>query len=330
MGAQRVIDSWGSAGLRHAGAQYVVDRDGTIFQAVDPDLATVHVNVFKTLPGINNDNSIGIEMCHAGHQNYPREQRDAVIKLVAYLQERYKVQDANIVTHRYAQRGDHTDPVNFDFDEFLAEKDHFRNQAIAYKVNHVQEDSAKWNVPAVEETVTTTTTTTTTTPAQIVVPSQSPIRAITPHPAPPPVSRQNPNRADLRGPIEMDPALLENLSGDKSHYDNSSVAPIVVPTNPQRPSVPPPVMMPVAPTPNATPIPQSTDIRTPVQPTIIRSAFPAAQPTLVPAPAPTIMQPVPIMSVPARPVPAPAVRRTAPAPMPGTTDQSDQLNMFIR
>jgi hypothetical protein len=60
--AMNVINGWNSAGRRHPGAQYVVDRDGTIYQAVDPDLGTVHINIFKTLPGINNDNSIGIEM----------------------------------------------------------------------------------------------------------------------------------------------------------------------------------------------------------------------------------------------------------------------------
>jgi hypothetical protein len=48
--ATHVIEGWSSMGMRHPGAQYVVDRDGTIYQAVDPDLATVHVNIFKTLP----------------------------------------------------------------------------------------------------------------------------------------------------------------------------------------------------------------------------------------------------------------------------------------
>ncbi len=71
VGAKTIIDGWSHGGRRHAGAHYVVDRDGTIYQAVDPDLATVHVNIFKTLPGINNDNSIGIEMCHQGGQDYP-------------------------------------------------------------------------------------------------------------------------------------------------------------------------------------------------------------------------------------------------------------------
>lgn len=140
--APRVIESWGSGGRRHAGAQYVIDRDGTIYQAVDPDLATVHINIFKTLPGINNDNSIGIEMCHTGHQEYPEAQRQSAIKLVTYLQDRYKIADANIMTHRYVQQGDHTDPVAFDWDKFLADKNSFHNRAIALKANKLNAEAS--------------------------------------------------------------------------------------------------------------------------------------------------------------------------------------------
>jgi len=140
----RVIESWSSMGIRHPGAQYVVDRDGTIYQAVDPELATVHVNIFKTLPGINNDNSIGIEMNHTGSQNYPQVQLDAVIKLVGYLKHRYNIDEGNIITHRYAQQGDHTDPVNFDWDGFLATVNSFHNQAIAYRSNHIKDDARMW------------------------------------------------------------------------------------------------------------------------------------------------------------------------------------------
>ncbi len=142
--AVRVIESWSSMGIRHPGAQYVVERDGTIYQAVDPDLATVHVNIFKTLPGINNDNSIGIEMNHTGSQDYPPAMMNSVIKLVAYLQNRYNVQDGNIITHRYAQQGDHTDPVHFDWEGFLATKNGFKNQAIAYRSGRIKDEARSW------------------------------------------------------------------------------------------------------------------------------------------------------------------------------------------
>lgn len=130
---KNVINGWNSMGRRHPGAQYVVDRDGVIYQALDPALASVHVNIFKTLPGINNDNTIGIEMNHTGRQDYPAAQRQAVMRLVVYLQNRFRVSNENIITHRYAQQGDHTDPVNFDTEYFLSLKDDFRNRSLALK-----------------------------------------------------------------------------------------------------------------------------------------------------------------------------------------------------
>ncbi|HEY9871392.1 MAG TPA: peptidoglycan recognition family protein [Candidatus Obscuribacterales bacterium] len=144
LNAKRVIDSWSSMGRRHPGAQYVVERDGTIYQAVDPDLGTVHLNIFKTLPGINNDNSIGIEMVHTGRQTYTAEQRASVIRLVHYLQDRYHVSDDNVITHRYAQQGDHTDPVGFDWDGFLKEKTRFRTLAFAARLQKMSDDAEKW------------------------------------------------------------------------------------------------------------------------------------------------------------------------------------------
>jgi hypothetical protein len=71
-----------------------------------------------------------------------------VVKLVSYLQERYKVPDANVITHRYAQQGDHTDPVNFDWDGFIASKNSFRNRAIAYKVRKIKDDVKDWSSTA--------------------------------------------------------------------------------------------------------------------------------------------------------------------------------------
>jgi hypothetical protein len=234
--APRVIDSWGSMGRRHAGAQYVVDRDGTIYQAVDPDLATVHINIFKTLPGINNDNSIGIEMCHCGHQDYPYEQRQAVIKLVTYLQDRYKVDDENIITHRYAQQGDHTDPVYFDFEGFLAEKCRFRSKAIAYRVSKINSEPlnipdvidtgttaaastllqphATLAVPAVKVTTSTTTTVTRTTSGA------TPAGAV--HPVVPPPAVQVVTPIELAAPPQAKVDSVESDSGSTTTYTWSS------------------------------------------------------------------------------------------------------------
>lgn len=144
VGAVNVINGWSSLGRRHPGAQYVVDRDGTIYQSVDPDLATVHINILKTLQGINNDNSIGIEINHTGSQHYPEVQLQSVVRLVTYLQDRYQVPSENIVTHRYAQRGDHTDPVRFDWTGFLNAKDKYRNQAVVFKMSSMAKQSESW------------------------------------------------------------------------------------------------------------------------------------------------------------------------------------------
>lgn len=209
MNGKRVIDSWSSVGRRHAGAQYVVDRDGMIYQSVDPDLATVHVNIFKTLPGINNDNSIGIEMVHTGAQTYTPEQKASVIRLVSYLQDRYKVMDENVITHRYAQQGDHTDPVAFDWDRFLKDKAGFRRQAVVAKMNEMVDEAGKWwnqNVPGapiyqrLEKMLPGPT-------SQNHKPTQ-PANAI-PAPLLPPVSASN-----LRGPIEEDPDNNLNIEDE--------------------------------------------------------------------------------------------------------------------
>jgi N-acetylmuramoyl-L-alanine amidase len=261
--ATRVIEGWGSMGRRHPGAQYVVDRDGTIFQAVDPDLATVHVNIFKTLPGINNDNSIGIEMNHTGRQDYPDAERQAVLRLVTYLQNRYNVGDEHIVTHRYAQQGDHTDPVNFDFEGFLSEKNHFRNRAIAYKVNKINAEAA--TLPAMDPVTASTSTylqphgpiTTTSVKAQAAprtdttpgataddgrqsgdnkidsslnsMPSPRPASAAV---APLPRAGTRGGSGTLRPPIEMDPDDLNDLKKQPANTAPPSIAPPnTAPTN---------------------------------------------------------------------------------------------------
>lgn len=130
--ASRVIKSW-SKGLRHPGAQYVVDRDGSIHQTVDPQFGTVHVNIFKTQYGVNNDNSVGIEIVRAGSQKYTSTQLASVTRLVAYLQGRFGVTDDRIYSHHDVQPSDRTDPVNFDWVAFRTAKANLRSQTLAFK-----------------------------------------------------------------------------------------------------------------------------------------------------------------------------------------------------
>jgi hypothetical protein len=148
--AQAVIDGWSHLGRRHPGAHYVIERDGTIYQALDPDLAAVHINIFKTLPGFDNDNSVGIEMNHQGGQEYPSAQVQSAVRLAAYLQSHYHIPDRNVVTHRYAQQGDHTDPVNFNWDNFIAEKTSLQNQALNWRLSQLKAEAVAWH--PIEET----------------------------------------------------------------------------------------------------------------------------------------------------------------------------------
>jgi len=120
--APRVISSWNHRGLRHPGAQFVVDRDGVIYNTVDPAYATVHVNTHKTIAGIDNDNTIGIEIVHTGKQEYTDKQVNSVACLVAYLQGRYSVANDHILTHHFVQPSDRSDPVNFEWDKFAYDK----------------------------------------------------------------------------------------------------------------------------------------------------------------------------------------------------------------
>ena len=125
--AVRVIHSW-NRGMRHPGAQYIVDRDGTIYQTVDPEYGTVHVDIHRTLGGVNNDNTVGIEIVHTGEQEYTAKQLDKVTKLVSYLQGRFSVTDDHILRHGDVQPSDRHDPVAFDFPGFMTAKSNLRSQ----------------------------------------------------------------------------------------------------------------------------------------------------------------------------------------------------------
>lgn len=129
--ARRVIQSWNNRGLRHPGAQFVVDRDGTICSTVNPDQATVHIDTSKTLAGFSNDNSVGIEIVRSGKQQYTKAQLNSVTYLVAYLQSHYGIADAAVTTHHHVQPSDRSDPVNFDLVAFENDKSALHSSALA-------------------------------------------------------------------------------------------------------------------------------------------------------------------------------------------------------
>ena len=111
--ARTIVRSWSNIGARHPGTQYLVDRDGTIIQTVDPYYATVHVNAYTALRGVNNDNSIGIEIVRTGSQKYTQKQLDSLVALVAYVKDRFNI--TQVYGHGQIQPSDRTDPVAFDW-----------------------------------------------------------------------------------------------------------------------------------------------------------------------------------------------------------------------
>jgi N-acetyl-anhydromuramyl-L-alanine amidase AmpD len=72
--------------------------------------------------GVNNDNSIGIEIVRAGTQEYSTAQMSSVVCLVRYLQDRFEVADNHIYGHGQVQPSDRSDPVNFNWQAFGADK----------------------------------------------------------------------------------------------------------------------------------------------------------------------------------------------------------------
>lgn len=114
--AEAVINSWKNTGNGVA-AHFVIDRDGTIIQAVDLDTITHHAGWggpgnFDQKFGVGNNDgkgngddlvgtsksgyesytsygmnsySVGIEMCHVGGENYPEAQLNSLDSLILYI-----------------------------------------------------------------------------------------------------------------------------------------------------------------------------------------------------------------------------------------------------
>lgn len=126
--AKTVIKSWKNSGNGVA-AHFVIDRDGTIIQAVDLDTITHHAgwggpgNFDKKYGVGNNDGkgngddlvgtkplsgytsygmnsySIGIEICHVAGEEYPEVQLKALDKVIAYIDSYYGF-ESTIIDHK--------------------------------------------------------------------------------------------------------------------------------------------------------------------------------------------------------------------------------------
>ena len=84
-------------GDRQASAHYFVD-DTSIWQSVEDNKGAWHVGNTRT--EVNNQNSIGIEMCCMGANLMVTEKTEAnTIELVRYLMKKYNIPIANVRTH---------------------------------------------------------------------------------------------------------------------------------------------------------------------------------------------------------------------------------------
>ncbi len=111
-----IVRSWNNIGRSHPGTQYLVDRDGTIIQTTDPRFATIHVNDRSAIRGVNNDNSIGIELVRQGKQKYTKKQLDSLVALVDYVKDRFNI--SKVYGHGEIQPSDRRDPVAFNWARF--------------------------------------------------------------------------------------------------------------------------------------------------------------------------------------------------------------------
>lgn len=129
--AKEIIRSWNNSGRNHAGTQFIIDRDGVIYQTViDPVVATFHVNSFITKEGVKNDNSIGIEIVRTGEQTYTQAQTASIARLVHYLRDHFSIDE--IFGHGEIQPADRTDPVNFNWTTFDHNLDLLEDNLIAH------------------------------------------------------------------------------------------------------------------------------------------------------------------------------------------------------
>lgn len=74
----------------------MVDRDGTIYRTKDPRLATIHVNMYRTLLGVDNHNSVDRETVRSGKQKFTEPQLRSLSRLTVYLPNYFGLADEQI------------------------------------------------------------------------------------------------------------------------------------------------------------------------------------------------------------------------------------------
>jgi N-acetylmuramoyl-L-alanine amidase len=97
--------------VREVSAHYVVGRDGRIFQLVDERSRAWHAGRSQWGADADlNSSSIGIELDNNGAEPFPPAQMDALLRLLADIQTRYRMPAANFLAHADVSPGRKVDP----------------------------------------------------------------------------------------------------------------------------------------------------------------------------------------------------------------------------
>jgi N-acetylmuramoyl-L-alanine amidase len=86
--------------LREVSSHYLIDRNGTLYQLVDERARAWHAGQSQWGGETDlNSASIGIELDNNGHEPYPDAQISALLRLLADLEQRYRIPSANFLGH---------------------------------------------------------------------------------------------------------------------------------------------------------------------------------------------------------------------------------------
>jgi N-acetylmuramoyl-L-alanine amidase len=96
---------------REVSSHYVVGRDGTVFQLVDERYRAWHAGRSQWGGDFDlNSSSIGIELDNSGDEPFPSAQVEALLRLLADIQTRYRIPAANFIGHADVAPGRKVDP----------------------------------------------------------------------------------------------------------------------------------------------------------------------------------------------------------------------------
>jgi N-acetylmuramoyl-L-alanine amidase len=97
--------------VREVSAHYVIARDGKVYQLVDERYRAWHAGRSQWGSDFDlNSASIGIELDNSGDEPFPQPQIDALLRLLADIQTRYRIPAPNFLAHADVSPGRKVDP----------------------------------------------------------------------------------------------------------------------------------------------------------------------------------------------------------------------------